>query len=230
MARSGPDKEKCGAQLPNKPPGVTCRNVAGERTNHLGIGRCYRHGGCTQTHEASAEQVMEERRVEEIAKLAATFALPVEDMSPEDSLVWQHRELRRQITWVTSYIADLEADELFYGLVREKTGRETGTGTGQREGNTERNHATVVREMRIHAAVVVLGRWQHELHTLSVDILKLGLAERLVEMDEEMVRMVAEAWNATLADPVVTEALAPAQIEVVRQASDRHLRLVPPAA
>lgn len=54
MARHGTDKEVCGAQRANQPPGTLCQNVAGERTEHLGIGRCYLHGGRTATHNKAA--------------------------------------------------------------------------------------------------------------------------------------------------------------------------------
>jgi len=54
MARHGPDKDICGAQRANQPEGVVCQNVAGERTDHLGIGRCYRHGGSTESHNKAA--------------------------------------------------------------------------------------------------------------------------------------------------------------------------------
>lgn len=54
MARHGPGKTICGAQRPNQEPGVLCQNVAGERTEHLGVGRCYLHGGSTPTHSKGA--------------------------------------------------------------------------------------------------------------------------------------------------------------------------------
>jgi hypothetical protein len=57
----GPDKELCGAQLPNQDEGTTCRLVAGYRTDHLGIGRCYRHGGSTPTHVRAAQREIARR-------------------------------------------------------------------------------------------------------------------------------------------------------------------------
>ena len=55
MPRAKDGEEKCGAQLPNKPEGTTCTNPAGFRTNHLGVGACYRHGGATKNHEKHAQ-------------------------------------------------------------------------------------------------------------------------------------------------------------------------------
>ena len=64
MARHGPDKEICGAQRPHQEPGVLCQNTAGTRTDHLGFGRCYLHGGSTESHNKAAlrEQVDAEVR------------------------------------------------------------------------------------------------------------------------------------------------------------------------
>ena len=66
MARHGPDKEICGAQRANQPPGVLCQNVAGERTNHLGIGRCYRHGGATESHNQAAQLELARRECDRL--------------------------------------------------------------------------------------------------------------------------------------------------------------------
>ena len=40
-----PNHVTCGAKLPNTDGKKTCRNLAGERTPHLGTGKCWRHGG-----------------------------------------------------------------------------------------------------------------------------------------------------------------------------------------
>jgi hypothetical protein len=216
-----------GSRRSTRPAGSPCSHELGWGTDHQGIGQCVAHGGNTESAEKHAEAVLEERRIEEIAKLAKTFSSPVGDMSPEDSLIWQHRELRRQVAWVTSYVADLEADELFYGKAREEAGHEEGHGTGQREGDTTRSHATVVREMRVHAALVVLGRWQHELHMLSVDILRLGLAERLVRLDEQQGLLIIEVIRAILADPDLG---VTATAEMQATVAQRHLELVRPVA
>ena len=66
MARHGPDKDICGAQRANQPEGVVCQNVAGERTDHLGIGRCYRHGGATESHNKSAQLELARRECDKL--------------------------------------------------------------------------------------------------------------------------------------------------------------------
>jgi hypothetical protein len=44
--RKDSEGKKCGARLRNK-PGRRCRNPAGFRSNHVGEGKCWLHGGAT---------------------------------------------------------------------------------------------------------------------------------------------------------------------------------------
>jgi hypothetical protein len=83
MPAPGPDKELCGAKTPTgKYP--TCHQTAGANTDHLGIGRCWRHGGRTESHQKSAS--LEIARQE-----CVTLGIPVET-TPADALmeeVWE---------------------------------------------------------------------------------------------------------------------------------------------
>ena len=79
MPRPGPGKALCGAQRPNQPKGVTCQNVAGHGTDHVGTGRCARHGGLTPSHKRAAE-------VELAKQAAAKYGLPV-DVDPAEAMM-----------------------------------------------------------------------------------------------------------------------------------------------
>lgn len=61
MPAAGPGKKLCGANLKG---GRACRNPAGARTEHLGVGRCYRHGGNTPNHKAAAEVELAKQAVQ----------------------------------------------------------------------------------------------------------------------------------------------------------------------
>jgi len=50
----------CGAETP-KGKHATCHNRAGYRTNHPGIGRCHRHGGCSPVKSGLYSTVMHEQ-------------------------------------------------------------------------------------------------------------------------------------------------------------------------
>lgn len=62
MPKPGPDKALCGAKTSRG----TCRQVAGARTDHLGVGCCWRHGGSTPTHERSASLVIARQECEKL--------------------------------------------------------------------------------------------------------------------------------------------------------------------
>ena len=79
MPAPGPDKELCGAQRPKQPEGVTCKQPAGHGTKHLGIGRCSKHGGKTESHEKAAS-------VELARRECATLGIPIET-TPAEALV-----------------------------------------------------------------------------------------------------------------------------------------------
>lgn len=64
MPAEGKSKKLCGAQRQGQPKGVTCRNPAGARTNHLGSGYCYRHLGATKNHNTAAEREQAKQAVE----------------------------------------------------------------------------------------------------------------------------------------------------------------------
>jgi len=66
MPTEEPEDNKCAAQVKNYPDGWDnydddgnmigyCANTAGFRTNHVGEGRCYLHGGCTPSGTSNAE-------------------------------------------------------------------------------------------------------------------------------------------------------------------------------
>jgi hypothetical protein len=46
----------CGAQRTNR-PGVTCKNLAGFRTDHPGVGRCFKHCGSTRSHKETVRRL-----------------------------------------------------------------------------------------------------------------------------------------------------------------------------
>lgn len=48
----------CGAQRQGAPEGVTCKNPAGARTDHLGTGPCWRHLGNTKNHVKAGQREM----------------------------------------------------------------------------------------------------------------------------------------------------------------------------
>ena len=67
MPNPGPGKALCEAQRTNQSKGLTCHLVAGYGTDHVGVGRCKWHGGCTPTHNEHAQ-------VEQIKQMAVRIS------------------------------------------------------------------------------------------------------------------------------------------------------------
>ena len=56
----------CSAQRANQPEGVLCTQPAGWGTDHVGIGRCKRHGGSTPTHARGAQLELARRACDKL--------------------------------------------------------------------------------------------------------------------------------------------------------------------
>lgn len=78
--------ERCGAKTRS---GGECKLPAGHGTEHVGIGRCRRHGGSTPNHVKAANKIKATAAVEQ-------YALPRE-IDPHQALI---EELNRTAGWV----------------------------------------------------------------------------------------------------------------------------------
>lgn len=72
---TGHGQGPCGARTRS---GGTCGKTAGWGTEHVGIGRCKLHGGCTPTQVKTA-------RAEQARQAVAAFGLPL-DVEPHEAL------------------------------------------------------------------------------------------------------------------------------------------------
>lgn len=76
-----------------------CQLPAGHRTDHVGIGRCYHHGGGLPSHQKSAAK--------EYAKM---MGAPVE-MNPLDAIIWCIQITAGEVKWLSERMAELEETE-----------------------------------------------------------------------------------------------------------------------
>jgi hypothetical protein len=132
----GPGKALCGAQRPNQPKGVTCKNVAGHMTDHVGSGRCARHGGLTPSHKTHAER-------EQARQACALFGLEMEDRDPGEVLLAEVTRTRRSIAWHEAELALL--------IVAEKDDEKVDR--LKAEWRSERKHLADVTSKALHAGV-----------------------------------------------------------------------------
>ena len=182
---------------------------------------CRMHGGNTPQAKAKATE-----RVQQAALVQATrtFGLTRDGVSEGQALREELSRTLGHIAWLEIVVADLEAEDVFWGRTAEETGRESGSGTGQREGDTTKDHASIRREAKLNVAVQYLLEERKHLKSLAVEMVKLGLAEREVRLEEQQGHLWASVMRAVLGDEAL--GLSPAQLERAPEIVSRHLRLV----
>lgn len=104
--------EKCGAR---RRDGEPCRNPAGYKTAHVGIGRCHIHGGNTPTHVRAARVEIERRE-------AARLGIPVE-VDPGEAIMAALWSAMGSLIYYQGRVSELE----------EVTVTEKGPGGASRE-------------------------------------------------------------------------------------------------
>jgi len=172
-------------------------------------------GGASRVKAKAAERV----RQAEIVEAARTFGLTRDGVSEEQALREELSRTLGNIAWLTVVVADLEAEDVFWGRTAEETGRESGSGTG---GDTSRDHATIRREARLNVAVAYLMEERKHLKSLAVEMVRLGLQEREVRIEEQQGHLWASVMRAVLGDEAL--GLSPAQLEIAPGIVSRHLR------
>lgn len=193
MPAPGPGKKLCGAQRPNQAKGVTCKRVAGHGTDHLGTGRCSRHGGSTRSHVASARELQ--------ARAAAT-ALGVRiEIDPGEGLLQCVWDAAGMAEWYRARVTELDAHP-GEGQVIEHVG-------GQRDGEKEFIPAApAMYAPTYHANGSQTGRaephifvrlWAEErdrFEHASKAALDAGVAQRLLDLAEDTARRLADGFIA----------------------------------
>jgi hypothetical protein len=181
-------------------------------------------------HGASSPQAIAKatERIEQAAIIhaARTFGVARDGVSEEQALREELSRTLGHIEWLKVVVADLEAADVFWGLTAEQTGRESGSSLGQREGDTSRDHATIRREAKPNVAVQYLLEERKHLKSLAVEMVKLGLQEREVRLEEQQGHMWASVMRAVLGDEAL--GLSPAQLEQAPAIVSKHLRALGP--
>jgi hypothetical protein len=191
MARHGPDKETCGAQRANQEPGVLCDNVAGEGTEHLGVGRCKFHGGSTPSHNQSAQ-------VELARRACDRLGLRVE-VSPIESLLDAVYEASGNVEYYRSLVAQLpshpEDDEMVGFDKNDKP--QYRHGDPGIYGKTYHVSGLPTGEAKKHILVQMYDDERDRLAKYRHDAISLGIESRRVQLEEnraaEVFRAVSEA-------------------------------------
>ncbi len=200
---------KCGGKTR---AGGMCKNAAGFKTSHPGIGRCAFHGGATPTHERAAT-------VELARRECARLGIPIE-IDPGEALlhaVWEcagnvaaYRELVQQLA------LHPEPDKHVAG--------EDGDGHWERGepgiyGRTYHVSGIPTGEAKPHVLVALYNAERDRLVDVSAAALRAGVEERVLRIAEADARTVHQA----LARALVAVGMGD-RLEEVRAAFARALR------
>lgn len=187
----------CGAQRANQPPGVLCTQRKGHGTPHPGIGRCSRHGGSTPPHVAAAAA--------ELARRACVTLGVSVAIDPAEALL---NEVRRSYGNVLFY------EQLVAQLPTHPAADTTTPAPTEGEGQEGEGEATTVRgaigvygpiyhasgeatgESRAHVLVTLYNDERKHLARVAAAALSAGVAQRAIELAEDVARQVAEVLTA----------------------------------
>jgi hypothetical protein len=174
----------CGAQLPKRPAGVTCKHPAGYKTDHLGVGHCYRHGGSTPTHEKAASVELAKRE-------CATLGIPIET-TPAEALIHEVWEASGNVEFYRRLVQELpthpEDDEFVED--ESENGGHWERGDPGIYGRTYHVSGIPTGEAKPHVLVVLYNDERKRKREASEGALRAGVDERrlrLAEADAEWI-------------------------------------------
>jgi hypothetical protein len=173
-----PDEKRCTAKT--KESGERCRKGHGP-----GGKVCEVHGGRTPNARSGTEKRVADQKVR---ALVATYGLPVE-ITPEKAILDEIHRTAGHVAWLEERIRELDADQLIWGVTKEKDG-------GEDRGTTF--------EAVPHAFLKLYQQERSHLAKVCSDAIRAGLEARQVKLAEEQGAMVAQAVRAILNDLKLT--------------------------
>lgn len=194
-------KRLCNSRRPNSDE--RCRLPAGYRTEHLGYGACYRHGGASPNAMKAALKV-------KAAEAVVTFGLPRE-IDPKDALVEELWRTAGHVSWLEARVRELDPNALIWGTVKETSEGLEGVPPFKRseEAAVASIWLKLYREERQHFVEV------------SKVAIACGIAERQIKLAEDHGRLIAQVISGVLGELGVDQ-----QETNVRTVVRKHLMLV----
>lgn len=174
MAAPGPDKTLCGAQRANQAPGVTCGRSAGHGTDHLGVGRCSRHGGNTPSHAAAA--------INELARRACTTLGVSVEQHPAEALLGEVFRTRGAVDFYEALVQELpthpeDGKAGVYGPTYHQSGIPTG-------------------EAKPHILVQLWMQERKHLVDATTAALKAGVDAKRLQIEEDKAALFADVLRS----------------------------------
>lgn len=153
-----------------------CKQPAGHGTEHVGYGRCKKHGGNTPNGKKAAAKLMAE-------SLAHAYGLP-KDIDPQDALIEELHRTAGHVGYLQTLVAALEEDDL-HG--------EVGT-TGHSEGKT------FLAKSEPNVLVRMYQTERKMLERIAKSCIEAGIEERRVRIAEDQGKLFAQVVQGILKD------------------------------
>lgn len=196
MAKPHP---KCHAQRINQPAGTLCNNPAGFRTDHLGTGRCFRHGGTTPTQKIGVSRTM----ARETANL---YGIP-RHIDPADGLIEEYWRTAGIVAGLEQLVAGIPQDDLVFGVSEVKQ-TEPDESTEPSNGDGPAPAREVKRRAAPNVWLKLFTEERDRYAKLGIEIVRLGLEARR----DEYIRAQVEVFAGVLQAPELD--LSPEQLAV----------------
>jgi hypothetical protein len=134
---------------------------------------CGAHGGRAPQVRAQAKQRLAEAKAREAV---ATYGIPIE-IGPSEALLEELHRTAGHVAWLARIVAELEPDDLVWGLVEE-----TDRPAGERSmGGVETKHKAVPNQW-----LLLYQKERHHLAQVSKACVDAGISERVVQMWEQL--------------------------------------------
>jgi len=165
-----PESWYCASPKKESRGGGACRLRAGFRTDHVGAGRCYYHGGTApRARTGPLEQLARER----FSKWRETNGAPAGD-DPLKVILEVLAEVRDWHAYLRAMVDDIDPGEW------ESRGKDGAT--------------------QLTVYVSLLERAQERAYRVAADIIRLGIEDRLARVTELQGRAIASVLLGALAD------------------------------
>lgn len=194
----------------------TCRNPAGFKTDHAGIGACHLHGGKTVSHRTAARREIAVREVRRLGLVVYT--------TPHDAL---HEELGRSLGAVGAIEDAMRFSAAGDGLVVDADAL---TATEADEGPAMLVRETIYREaggevrVKPNPLIAVWTEQRRHLADVAAAAHRAGVEDRILARDQEISDYIARILHAAL--PALGVNMSPPMFETVADAVASAMRQV----
>ena len=176
----------CGAKTKT---GAPCRMFAGQGTDHVGVGRCFKHGGCSPSHRKAAAAFELQQRLHSLAE-----PLSDEEAQPHHVLKQLLRQTGGRLQWLDRELASGETSAAVQRMFKEERQFLAWISKMCSEAKVEEVEANVKQAQAEHmAALIRQAAADAGLDALQVNALGMGLRMRVAETSGDTAKAEAEA-------------------------------------